>query len=388
MKLLFVHDHPFFRDTNQIVYTGGSCPKKLWQNYLINFDYLDVFGRKSTSLKSKNGVSSTENVSFHLTQKYSSALSLLKNKKAIERELLPLIAQADVVLVRLPSILGIIAGNLAYSKKKPLWAEVVGNAEEAMTAQGSLLGKISAKPLEFLNKRLIQKADFVAYVTKSKLQKDYPANSKAITVSLSDVIVPRVLSVSELDSKRYSDGIFNVGLIGGFDAKYKGQDVLLKAIALLDKEIQKNIKIHLVGKGDYSWVLELAKQLNLISNLDYIGPLEAGEEINNFLKTLSLYVQPSLTEGMPRATIEAMAMGCPVIGSRVGGIPDIVSSEFLHEKGDYKTLSHHIMRLYLDRKVLEKEAEQSLDKAIPYLKTNLDKIRLDFYKKMNQYLHK
>lgn len=387
MKLLFVHDHPFFSE-NKLVYSGGGLPHTAWKNYLINFTEVAIYARLSDNVKNKKIISSTENVSFHLTQKYSSAFSLLKNKKEIEKELLPLVQQADVVLVRLPSILGIIAGNIAYSKKKPLWVEVVGNAEEAMAAQGSLLGKISAKPLEFLNKKLIQKADFVTYVTKNKLQKDYPAHPKAVSFSLSDVIVSKVLCIDELDKTRFSGDIFHIGLIGGFDAKYKGQDVLLKAIALLDKEIQKNIKIHLVGKGDYSWVLELAKQLNLISNLDYIGPLEAGEEVNNFLKTLSLYVQPSLTEGMPRATIEAMAMGCPVIGSRVGGIPDIVSSEFLHEKGDYKTLSRHIMRLYLDRKVLEKEAEQSLDKAFPYLKTNLDKIRLDFYKKMNQYLHK
>lgn len=387
MKLLFVHDHPFFME-NELVYSGGGLPYTAWKNYLVNFAEVMVYARSSENAKNKKIISSTENVSFHLTQKYSSALSLLKNKKAIERELLPLISHADVVLVRLPSILGIIAGNLAYIKKKPLWVEVVGNAEEAMTAQGSLLGKISAKPLGFLNKKLIQKADFVAYVTKSKLQKDYPAHTRAVSFSFSDVIVPKVLCIDELDKIRFSGNIFHIGLIGGFDAKYKGQDLLLKAVALLDEQIKRNIKIHLVGKGDYSWVLKLAKQLNLISNLGYIGPLEAGEEINNFLKTLSLYVQPSLTEGMPRATIEAMAMGCPVIGSRVGGIPDIVSSEFLHEKGDYKTLSHHIMRLYLDRKVLEKEAEQSLDKAFPYLKTNLDKIRLDFYKKMNAKLSK
>ncbi|WP_172919624.1 glycosyltransferase [Capnocytophaga canis] len=387
MKLLFVHDHPFFME-NELVYSGGGLPYTAWKNYLVNFAEVMVYARSSENAKNKKIISSTENVSFHLTQKYSSALSLLKNKKAIERELLPLISHADVVLVRLPSILGIIAGNLAYIKKKPLWVEVVGNAEEAMTAQGSLLGKISAKPLGFLNKKLIQKADFVAYVTKSKLQKDYPAHPRAVSFSFSDVIVPKVLCIDELDKIRFSGNIFHIGLIGGFDAKYKGQDLLLKAVALLDEQIKRNIKIHLVGKGDYSWVLELAKQLNLISNLGYIGPLEAGEEINNFLKTLSLYIQPSLTEGMPRATIEAMAMGCPVIGSRVGGIPDIVSSEFLHEKGDYKTLSHHIMRLYLDRKVLEKEAEQSLDKAFPYLKTNLDKIRLDFYKKMNAKLSK
>lgn len=385
MKLLFVHDHPFYLEGG-IVYSGGGLAFTAWGNYLINFEEVFVYGRNSNNLKDKKVKSSTQGVSFHLTDKYTSVYNLIKNKKAIERELESLINQADVVLTRLPSVLGFIAGQIAVQKNKPLWVEQVGNAKEALSSHGSLLGKVAATFFEYHNKKLVRKADLVSYVTENKLQKDYPSRRKAIAVSLSDVIINTILEEKDTNKERFFGDVIKVGLIGGFDAKYKGQDVLLKAIYYLDESIKKNIKISLVGKGDYSWIMEQAESLNLKDNIEYIGSLEAGVQINDFLKTLSLYVQPSLTEGMPRATIEAMAMGCPVIGSNVGGIPDIVSGKFIHKKGNVNELAAHIEYLYSDREELYREAVLSLTKAIPYLKENLDQKRLAFYAEMNEIL--
>ncbi|KXO00964.1 hypothetical protein LS48_00330 [Aequorivita aquimaris] len=386
MRLLFVHDHPFFKNKNGIVYTGGSFPKKLWDNYLINFGAIDVYGRNSKSTYSKMSISSADQVSFHLTTKYNSASTLFKNRKTIEKELHTLMINADVVLVRLPSVLGFIASKVAFINNKPLWVEQVGNAKEALSSYGSLMGKIAAPIFEHHNKKIVSKADFVSYVTLSKLQKDYPARNTAITISLSNVIIDRILGVEDLNKNRFSSDIFRLGIIGGFDAKYKGQDIFLKAIATLIPDVKKNLKISLVGKGNYEWIIDLAERLNLKDNIEFIGPLESGSQINEFLKTLSLYIQPSLTEGMPRATIEAMAMGCPVIGSNVGGIPDILSDRFIHKKGNIKELAAHIDYLYSNRDELKREAVLSLTKAVPYLKTNLDKKRLDFYASMNKIL--
>jgi glycosyltransferase involved in cell wall biosynthesis len=385
MNLLFVHDHPFYLEGN-VFYSGGGLPYNIWNNYLINFNKVVVFGRQSNNLKDKKVKSSIKNVSFLLTKNYLSISDLLKNKRKIKLELKTLITETDVVLVRLPSVLGFIAAEQAFKMNKKVWVEQVGNANEALGSHGSLLGKIAAPFFDFQNKKIVSKADFVTYVTEFKLQKDYPISKSAVTISLSDVTINKILNKKEFDEERFFGDLFKIGLIGGFDAKYKGQNILLKAIALLDENIKKNIKINFIGKGDYQWVVNLAETLSLKDNIEYIGPLESGDQINEFLKSLSLYVQPSMTEGMPRATIESMAMGCPVIGSDVGGLPDIVSDRFIHKKGNVKELSNHIKFLFDNRNVLEEEAILSLEKAIPYLKTNLDEKRLDFYCKMNQKL--
>lgn len=381
MKLLFVHDHPFVREEN-IVYTGGSFPKNIWSNYLLKFNSVVVYARAANSIKYKNGISSTDNVSFYLTNNYSSAISLLTKIFLIKKELRHLIEKSDIILVRLPSVLGFLAGEQALRMNKKIWVEQVGNAKEALKSHGSVLGKIAAPLFHYENKRLSKKTNFISYVTENKLQIDYPANKNAVTTSLSDVLIYSILHESEINKNRYFDVEIKIGLIGGFETRYKGQTILLKAISLLDKNIKKNIKLNFVGTGNYEWLLELAEKLQLKECIEFIGPLESGTQINEFLKSISLYIQPSLTEGMPRATIEAMAMGCPVIGSRVGGIPDIVSNKFIHKKGDYRSLSDHIAYLYRNRKELHKEALLSLEKVYPYLKSNLDKKRKDFYSKI------
>lgn len=382
MKLLFVHDHPFYKE-NDKVYSGGGLPSSIWKNYLSNFAEIYVYGRNSIQEKDKKIISSTDNVSFYLTNHYSSVKRLFFKSASIKKELQELIEKTDIVLIRLPSVLGLLAGAQALKMNKKLWIEQVGNAREALDSQGSVLGKIVAPFFEYENKRIVSKANFVSYVTENKLQLDYPANKNAVTVSLSDVIINSIEEKSELNQERYFGPDLRIGLIGGFDAKYKGQDVLLKAVDFLDENIKKNIKLNFVGKGNYDWILELAEKLNLSQNIEFIGALESGEEINEFLKKMSLYVQPSLTEGMPRASIEAMSMGCAIIGSNVGGIPDIVSAKFIHEKGNYQLLSNHINYFFKERKELQKEAFLSLEKVFPYLKSNLDKKRLDFYIKMN-----
>lgn len=383
MKLLFVHDHPFFPESDSI-YSGGGLPSSIWKNYLENFESVIVYGRKSKNVKDKKVISSYENVLFRLTEHYSSSLDFFKNIKKIELEIQDLIVDVDVALVRLPSVLGFVASKVANKMNKPLWVEQVGNTKEALNTFGTLQGKIAAPFLECYNKHIVKNASFVSYVTENKLQVNYPTSCKSVTVSMSDVLINSVLKEQDLNYNRFKNNPFRIGLIGGFDARYKGQDILLKAISSIKLEKRVNIKINLVGKGNYNWILNLANELNLVQNIEYLGPLEPGKQINDFLRDLSLYVQPSLTEGMPRSTIEAMALGSPVIGSDAGGIPEIVSKKFIHERGDINKLAYHIEYLYDNREELYQEALSSLTKVIPFMKATLDKKRSNFYFEMNR----
>ncbi len=383
MKLLFVHDHPFYVE-GQVVYSGGGLPENGWQKYLDNFDEVTVFARRSHNLKDKKVISSRSGVVFVLTEEYNRSIDALLNSKVLNDELKPLIAKNDVVLARLPSVLGFFAGRLTTALKGKLWVEQVGNAREAMSSHGSIVGKLVAPVFERINKSITRNASFVSYVTENKLQLDYPAKSSAITTSLSNVLINNILSVNQLNMDRFNGEKFNIGIIGGFDVKYKGQDILLKAIATLPEHIKGSVSLFFVGKGDFSWVVDLAGKLDLLQQVKFIGSLQAGDEINAFLEKLSLYVQPSLTEGMPRATIEAMSKGCPVIGSNVGGIPDVVNKKFVHKKGDVKQLSSHIIFLFNNRSVLIQEAMDSLAKAQPYIIQKLNERRSRFYIEMNK----
>ncbi|MCC2591362.1 glycosyltransferase [Chryseobacterium sp. MFBS3-17] len=385
MRILFVHDHPFYQDNDNKVYTGGAFPDSIWNNYLMNFDEINIYARRSKSLASKKAISSGNvNVNFFLTDLYSSVSGLFKNYNLIKKELTDLITKNDVILVRLPSVLGFITAEIAMKLNKKIWVEQVGNASEALGMHGSLLGKFAAPIFDKFNRKYVSKANYITYVTKYKLQKDYPHNDKAIVTNLSNVIIKKILNNSEIDNQRFFLQILKIGLIGGFDVRYKGQDILLKAINELPKHIKSNIEIYFIGKGNFDWINEMAKSYNLNDNIKFIGALMPGDEINEMLKNLSLYVQPSFTEGMPRATIEAMAMGCPVIGSNVGGIPELITNSFIHDSGNYQLLSKHILELYNNRKLLKQESNRSLIKAEDYLLDNLINRRKKFYSLMNE----
>ena len=67
---------------------------------------------------------------------------------------------------------------------------------------------------------------------------------------------------------------------------------------------------------------------------------------------LDLLVVSSVNEGTPVSAIEAMAAGCPVVATRVGGLPDLVDdgrTGQLVPPGDAEVLAHAISTLVADR---------------------------------------
>jgi glycosyltransferase involved in cell wall biosynthesis len=377
MKLLFIHEHRFFREGNA-VYSGDSFPYTLWiNNYLPYFDSISVIGKQGTQ-KDKRIISSVDDKVNFILISYASAIKYylyyLKIKKIIREE----IQKADVVAVRLPSSFGYMAISILAKKNKPFFVEQVGNTKEALWNHGSIVGKLIAHYFHWVNKKCIKKSPNTIYVAQ-KLQKDYPTNGYAETIS--DVILPRIINREDIQNSRFNSEIIKIGLIGGFTTKYKGQNILLKAVSQLDEHTKENIELYFIGYGDYAWLSKLANQLNLKNNIKFIGALPH-DDIFNLLKDLSLYVQPSFQEGMPRAMLEAMSVGCPVLGSTIGGIPDILESKFLHKPGDYNRLAEQIKIFYNDRDYLLQQAYLSLDRAQPFIKTTLAEKRSEFFKKI------
>jgi glycosyltransferase involved in cell wall biosynthesis len=297
-----------------------------------------------------------------------------KIRKTIAEE----IYKADVIAVRLPCVFGNMSIPVLRKKGKLFFVEQVGNAKEALWNYGSIAGKLCAHYSHWMNKKCTRKAPYVVYVAQ-KLQRDYPTNGH--TTVISNVILPEIMTAKDIRPDRFNSEVMKIGLIGGFSVRFKGQDVLLKAISLLDEQVKKNIELYFVGVGDYTWLNQLAQQLNLSNNIKYMGAL-SHDDIFDFLRNLSLYIQPSLLEGMPRAMLEAMSVGCPVLASTVGGIPDVLVSGLLHKPGDYNRLAEQIKAFYNDRNYLLKQACLSLERAIPFLKTTLTEKRERFFRQI------
>lgn len=88
------------------------------------------------------------------------------------------------------------------------------------------------------------------------------------------------------------------------------------------------------------------------------------DELRQYFLNCYCFVLPSRTEAMGRALIEAMAAGKPVIGSRVGGIPDVIDdggNGFLFESENVDDLADKIRKLLENEELRERMGRRSLE---------------------------
>ena len=104
----------------------------------------------------------------------------------------------------------------------------------------------------------------------------------------------------------------------------KGFDVLIKAFAMADFGAHP-VFLAIIGDGKEREALESASiNLGVADCVRFTGELK---DVNIPLAAADAFVLASRNEGMGRALIEAMAVGLPVIGTAVGGIPSILKNE-------------------------------------------------------------
>jgi len=120
----------------------------------------------------------------------------------------------------------------------------------------------------------------------------------------------------------------------------KGIDILLRAL-----HIGPQMELVVIGDGPEREKLEkLSKELRLEEHVRFTGFISQ-EKVAKYLCSSSMFVLPSLSEGLPRSVLEAMACGMFVIATKVGGIPDAVKDEengLLVQPNDVTALSEAI----------------------------------------------
>ena len=156
-----------------------------------------------------------------------------------------------------------------------------------------------------------------------------------------------------------------VGSVGRFEP-VKGYDTLLEAAALL-RTRQPKVRFLLAGEGkEESRLKRLAKELRVEDRVFFLG---WQQEIPEILSALDLFVLPSRNEGMGRALVQAMAMGKPIVATRVGGVPEVLGegeAGLLVPPDDPVQLSQAIEQLLTDRELARKLGEGGKRRAPAY----------------------
>lgn len=128
----------------------------------------------------------------------------------------------------------------------------------------------------------------------------------------------------DVETKRAELGLKPDDIVVGFVASLsekKGHKYLLDATPEVIR-VFPNVRFLLVGEGPLRGEIEeKIKMRNLEGKVILLG---FRKDIPEILSILDFYVHPSLMEGLSLSIMEAMAMGKPVVASRVGGTPEVV----------------------------------------------------------------
>lgn len=157
----------------------------------------------------------------------------------------------------------------------------------------------------------------------------------------------------------FQNNVKQIGVIGRL-SKEKGHYFLLQALRNLQNS-RPSFQWHcnIIGEGPLKLALEEeTRSLGLSNNVSFKGFCEnvVEEYINN-----DIIVIPSENESLSYVAIESLAMGTPVIATRIGGLPEVVihnETGLLVPYGDHKELAHAIQELLENEELYARIAKQ------------------------------
>lgn len=247
--------------------------------------------------------------------------------------------------------------------------------------------------VNFFRGLIIKKADFATAI--SNYLKDYILR---IDKELKVEIIPNGVDFNDF-SKKFSYGELTdmdnrlgikpddkVIISASRFVPKNGLDLLVKAVAELNKDRQFSYKLILAGDGKQKEELKkLAEELKIKDKIIFAGVV-AQNDLPLYLKISDVFVRPSLSEGLGIAFLEAMAAGVPIIGTRVGGIPDFLEDR---RTGLFCTLEPKDIAFKI-RIVLENDKlrEEMINNAAALVreKYDWDNIAKDFRKLYSRFL--
>jgi glycosyltransferase involved in cell wall biosynthesis len=185
---------------------------------------------------------------------------------------------------------------------------------------------------------------YISVFNKGKellIQRDHIAEEKIM-------VIPNGIDPAWAIGGRRNGKIPTVGMVAAFSSFKAYEQLIFAATKVVEKF--SDVKFILVGDGEKkNEIIKLIDTLKLNSHFILTGYVE---DVRPILSKLSVFVLATHSEGMPVSVIEAMSFGLPVIGSNIGGIPDIITdgeNGILIKPDDYNQLASAIIDLLENR---------------------------------------
>ncbi|WP_123539420.1 glycosyltransferase family 4 protein [Halosimplex salinum] len=144
-----------------------------------------------------------------------------------------------------------------------------------------------------------------------------------------DEFDPQIVSPATdfYDSSGSSKDPIVIGTVGNVNP-IKGHEYFIRAIATIKEQFNRPVIAPIVGaKLDsreeyYEDLVDLCEELDVSDNVVFLGKRD---DVPELMAAFDAFVLSSVAEACPMVVLEAMAMECPVVATRVGGVPEQIT---------------------------------------------------------------
>ena len=300
----------------------------------------------------------------------------LLNKKKVEQA----VEGKDLVIGYAPSENAAYAQKVAQKQGISFLSFLVGCPWNVLIHHHRILAKMMAPKSWLFTRRMLRNSNYAHYVTRQYLQKKYPTKGKSLgcsDINLGDFNFDAFDRRMKSHQGKKTTSEIKLVTVGSIDAGYKGQEYVMRAVAQLKERGNNRYHYYLIGTGKGERLHKIAQQLNIENQVHFLGK----QTINNvfsWLDQCDIYLQPSLTEGLPRSVVEAMSRAMPCIGFNTGGIPELLEPQYVVKQKDVDGIVSKL-RLLENENEYKRVAERNFIEAKTYDHEILKKQIRDFF---------
>jgi glycosyltransferase involved in cell wall biosynthesis len=156
-------------------------------------------------------------------------------------------------------------------------------------------------------------------VQGAELAERYGGSQRPNVYTMTESVVRAADLADEVPSRDWS-GVLELLTVGRFETE-KNPLLLVEALAQLERERPGRFHLTWVGRGPLEGdVMRRASDLGVDRLITLIGYVPFGPELLDLYRRSHVFVHVSLSEGMPKVLIEALACATPVVATDVGGV--------------------------------------------------------------------
>jgi glycosyltransferase involved in cell wall biosynthesis len=350
----------------------------VWHNYQLKYvDELHILAPVNVVTTTPKGSTYLDSkIRIHRTAKYHDfrgGLDFGLMKDIFLTVWISMKNDIDLVICKIPGFIGLagLAGAWLVGKKTTLeivgdWLAVIGLHKHPL----GLLKKLLMKPILVLAYHMSSHIIVMNYTMKKSLI-NLGIKANKIAVIPGTTLDGSLFKIPELKT---GNEIRTMIFIGRLSIE-KGLFDLIESMKILREEYQvKTVKLKIIGDGPLRRDLEhKASKLGLDDVIEFTGYV-SHDKISKHLTDAWLLVLPSLTEGLPKVVLEAMAAGRPVVATRVGGIPEVVEdgvNGFLVMPKNPKALAKSACAILTNEQIAIKMGRKGKEKAAKYALENI-----------------